>query len=89
MPVLYNLELTRSCRKEVSRLCRKNPALKSALSKKLEQVLETPHHFKPLKAPLQNLRRVHILGCFVLIYEIIEETRTVCLLKFCHHDDAY
>jgi mRNA-degrading endonuclease RelE of RelBE toxin-antitoxin system len=32
---------------------------------------------------------VHILNCFVLIYEVLEKGKTVRLLRFSHHDDAY
>jgi YafQ family addiction module toxin component len=85
----YNLELGEACRNDMRKLCRRNAVLEGALRKKIGQALETPHHFKPLRKPLQNTRRVHILNCFVLIYEIIEETKSVRLLKFSHHDDAY
>ncbi len=85
----YNLELDEACRNEMRKLCRRNTVLEGALKKKIRQILEMPYHFKPLRKPLQNKRRVHVLNCFVLIYEIIEETKSVRLLKFSHHDDAY
>ena len=85
----YSLEFSERCRKEMKKLCAKNSNLEEALRKKIAQILEMPHHFKPLRKPLQNKRRVHVLNCFVLIYEISEETKTVRLLRFSHHDDAY
>ncbi|MFH1221473.1 MAG: type II toxin-antitoxin system RelE/ParE family toxin [Candidatus Micrarchaeota archaeon] len=85
----YELEVLPSCKKEIYSLCRKNTALQDALQKKIIQILENPHHFKPLRKPLQNKRRVHVLKSFVLIYEIIEEAKTVRLFAFSHHDDAY
>lgn len=85
----YSLEVSQSCKKEIKKLCKKNKNLETALRKKLNQILETPYHFKPLKKPLQNCRRVHVLNCFVLIYEVIPERQSVKLLKFCHHDNAY
>jgi YafQ family addiction module toxin component len=85
----YNLEVSEACKREIQKMCRKNRTLEDALRKKISQILETPHHFKPLKAPFQNKRRVHIMNCFVLIYEVAEETKSVRLLKFSHHDDAY
>lgn len=87
MPYFLEYEIT--CQKDIKKLCKKNKVLEDALRKKIEQILAAPHHFKPLSAPLQNKRRVHIMNCFVLIYEIIEETKSVRLLKFSHHDDAY
>ena len=86
---MHSLEYSDDCRDEIRKLCRKNSTLEDALRKKIDRILETPHHFKPLRAPLQNKRRVHVMGCYVLIYEVIEETKTVRLLRFSHHDDAY
>ena len=85
----YALELHPDCKKEIRKLCKKNKALESALKKKISRIVEAPHHSKPLKKPLQNKRRVQVLNCFVLVYEVVEETNSVKLLKFCHHDEAY
>jgi len=84
----YELEISDVCGESIKKYCKKNAALKTALEKKIRQILENPHHFKPLRNPLQNKRRVQ-LGSFVLIYEIDEQTRTLKFLKFSHHDDAY
>ena len=54
-----------------------------------ESLLSDPFRFKPLKKPLQNKRRVHIGGSFVLIYEIEVEDGIVTLLDFDHHDNIY
>lgn len=57
--------------------------------KKLEEVCEDPHKFKPLHAPKQNLRRVHVLKSFVLIYSIEDDTNSVWIEDFDHHDNIY
>ena len=59
-----------------------------AINKKIEQILTDPHQFKPLRHPLEGLRRVHI-GSFVLIYRIIENSQTIQIIKYAHHDEAY
>ena len=59
-----------------------------AINKKIQQILEKPHMGKPLCSPLDGCYRVHV-GSFVLIYDIIEKTKTVRILKYKHHDDAY
>ena len=84
----YELDISDVCEEAIKKHGKKNAALKTALEKKMAQILENPHHFKPLKNPLQNKRRVQ-LGSFVLIYGIDEQTRTVKFLRFSHHDDAY
>lgn len=85
----WNLDFDPDCKKEIKKLCKKNTTLESALRKKIKQILEMPHHFKPLGNLMHNRRRVHILNCFVLTYSIIEESKTVKLLSFTHHDKAY
>lgn len=38
---------------------------------------------------MQNKRRVHVGGPFVLIYEMDEKKQLVTLLDFEHHDNVY
>ena len=85
----YEIEIKPSCKESIVKLCKKNPVLERAIKNKIEQVLENPHHFKPLKYDLAGERRVHIMKSFVLKYEIDEERKTVIFLFFGHHDEAY
>ena len=57
--------------------------------KKLEEVSRDPKKFKPLNAPMQNLRRVHVLGSFVITYSIDKSTHSVWIEDFAHHDEIY
>lgn len=59
------------------------------IDKKVQDILDNPHRFKLLRKPLQNKRRVHVGGSFVLVYEIDEEEKLVTLLDFDHHDNIY
>ncbi len=59
------------------------------IDRKVQQILDDPYRFKPLRKPLQNKRRVHVGGPFVLIYEINEKENMVTLLDFDHHDNIY
>ena len=59
------------------------------IEKKVQEIFDNPYRFKSLKRPLQNKRRVHISGSFVLIYEINEDEKMVTLLDFDHHDNFY
>lgn len=85
---LYNLEIDEDVYKTFKKLAKKDKIQLTAINKKINEILTDPTQFKPLKHPLEGLRRVHI-GPFVLIYEIIEETKTVRVLKYKHHDEAY
>ena len=59
------------------------------INKKVKEIIKDPHRYKPLKAPMQHLRRVHVGGSFVLIFSIDEKRKTVILEEFAHHDEAY
>ena len=87
--MIYLLEIADNVDKSFRKLAKKDKVTFSAINKKINEILTNPQHYKPLKAPMQNLRRVHISGSFVLIYKIIEETKTVKLIEFEHHDKAY
>ena len=84
---MYELEKGEKFGKDIKNLLKKNKALEDALRKAIEKILLNPEHFKPLKAPLQNTRRVHVLGSFVLVYEV--KGNVVRLLRFAHHDEVY
>jgi len=59
------------------------------INMKVQNILKDPYRYKPLKKPLQNKRRVHIGGSFVLIYEINKKEKVVTLFDFDHHDNIY
>ncbi len=85
---MYSIEAEDSCDDDIRKKCRKNKPLQDALASKINQIRTNPYAFKPLCAPLEGKRRVHV-GPFVLIYKIFEKRKTVRLLGFSHHDDVY
>jgi len=85
---LYSLEIEEEVSKTFRKLLKKDRVQLEALNKKIEQILADPHQFKPLRHPLEGLRRVHI-GSFVLIYRISENPPTIQIIKYTHHDEAY
>lgn len=87
--MMYALALRESVDKLFSKLTKKDPKQMRMVDKKLKQILENPHHFKPLRAPMQHLRRVHVGKSFVLIYSIDEKNKTVVVEDYAHHDEVY
>ncbi len=85
---MYNLEARESVDRIFRKLFRKDKVSFGYMNKKIKEIRENPYHFKPLRAPLQNYRRVHI-GNFVLIYSINENTKTVVIERYKHHDEIY
>ncbi len=86
---MYKLAIKESLDKKFKKLQKKDKKMLQLIDRKVQDILEDPHRFKPLRKPLQNKRRVHIGGSFVLIYEINEEEKIVTLLDFDHHDNIY
>ncbi len=85
---MYSLEVKEGVDRTFARMARKDRRRLEAVAKKVAEILEDPHRFKPLRAPMQNKRRVHV-GPFVLVYEVDEERKVVVLLDFEHHDTVY
>lgn len=86
---MYKLAVKESLDKKFKRLQKKDREMLRLINRKVQDILENPHRFKPLRNPLQNKRRVHVGGSFVLIYEINEKEKIVTLFDFDHHDNIY
>ena len=85
---MYSLEIEEEVFRAFKKLAKKDKIQLEAINRKIDQILTEPFQFKPLKHPLDGLRRVHIES-FVLIYEVLENPKTVRVLKYKHHDEAY
>jgi len=86
---MYNLEIKPIAEDKFFKLSKKNRFLLEVVNKKVDQILENPYHFKPLHAPMNHLRRVHIAKSFVLTFRIDENIKTVVIIDFDHHDSIY
>ncbi len=86
---MYQLAIKEGLDKKFKKLQQKNKELLRLINRKVQDILVDPHRFKPLRKPLQNKRRVHVGGVFVLVYEVDEGERLVTLLDFDHHDNIY
>jgi YafQ family addiction module toxin component len=85
----WGLEVSPEFERDYRKLCGRNAAFKHAVDPKVNQILENPLHYKPLRQPLQGIRRAHVGGSFVLMFEPIRRRQTVRLLRLAHHDEAY
>ena len=84
----WSLEVSPEFEDDYRQLCSRNAGLRRAVDRKVAQIVTSPLHYKPLRAPLQGVRRVHI-GPFVLLFEADEAREAVRLLRLAHHDEAY
>jgi YafQ family addiction module toxin component len=86
---LYKLEISEELSKKLKKLKKKSIVQYDAILKKAQEIQMDPHRFKNLSYPLNNLKRVHIDKHFVLVFSIDEETKTVILVDYDHHDNIY
>jgi YafQ family addiction module toxin component len=86
---VYKLAIKEKLDKKFKKLQKKDKEMLRLIERKVQDILEDPHRFKALRKPLQNKRRVHIGGSFVLIYEVNEKEKMVTLFDFDHHDNVY
>ena len=86
---MWDLQVSPEFERDYKKLCHRNAAFKHSVDAKVERIRENPLHFKPLRAPLQGVRRVHVGGSYVLLFEPIPELEAVRLLRIAHHDEAY
>jgi YafQ family addiction module toxin component len=86
---MWDLKASPEFERDFRKLCGKNLGFKRAVDSKVEQIRENPLHYKPLRAPLQGVRRVHVGGSYVLLFEPMTDSHTIRLLRLAHHDEAY
>ncbi|MBU2496576.1 MAG: type II toxin-antitoxin system RelE/ParE family toxin [Nanoarchaeota archaeon] len=85
---MYALAIKHNVDRKFSKLYKKDQKRYEQIMKKIEEILNNPHHFKPLRAPMQNLREAHI-GSFVLTYSINENNKVVTIEDYDHHDRIF
>lgn len=86
---MYSVKSRKHVDKIFSKLAKKKSKQLKIIQKKLEEIVKNPYHFKPLKRPLHNRRRVHIDKSFVLIYSIEEKDKAIVLEDYDHHGNIY
>jgi len=86
---MYILEIRPSLKKKLEKIGKKNPKQAEIIAKKSEEIVNNPHRYKNLKAPLQHWKRVHIDRHFVLTFSVNENSKTVILEDYDHHDKIY
>ncbi len=85
----WSLEVSPEFEGDFRKLASKNAAFRTAVEKKVAQILAQPLHYKPLRGPLAGVRRVHVAGSYVLLFEGDTRRNVVRLLRLAHHDEAY
>ena len=86
---MYSLEIRPELDKKLDKIFKKNRKRYEIIMKKAEEIVKNPQHYKNLRAPLQHWKEVHIDGHFVLTFSVNENSKTVILEYFDHHDKIF
>ena len=86
---MYSLKIRSSLDAKLTKLSKKDRKQMEIISRKVDEILSSPQHYKNLRAPLQHLKRVHIGKSHVLVFSVDETTHVVTLEDYDHHDSIY
>jgi mRNA-degrading endonuclease RelE of RelBE toxin-antitoxin system len=84
----YNLVFSDMFTSSVTRIKNKYKKLCDSIKRRANEIVNDSPIYKNLRYDISGLSRVHI-GPFILSFSIDEETKTVTLEYFEHHDEAY
>ncbi len=86
---MYALKIRPSLDDKFKKLSQKDKKQMEIISRKINEILENPQYYKNLRSPLQHLKRTHIGKSYVLVFSVDENTKTVTLEDYDHHDIIY
>ncbi len=88
---MRSLAIEEKLQKILEKISKKDKVLYQAFQRKTEEILvcSDVNHYKNLRKPLQHLKRVHVLGPFVLTFRYIESEDKIILYSLDHHDRIY
>jgi YafQ family addiction module toxin component len=87
---MFDSQFNNEFLKSIAKLSRKDKQLSIELKKKISQIISCDEisieHYKNLRNPLQEYKRVHVRN-YVILFRV--KDKTVYFERFEHHDDAY
>ena len=88
---MRNYEIKPSLKRILKKISKKDKISYEQILKKIEEIINSKdvNHYKNLKRPLQEFKRVHIKTSFVLTFKYIESEDKIIFYHFGHHDEIY
>ncbi len=88
---MRKFEVEKSLHQILQKLYKKDYKRYSILLKKINEIVnsENVEHYKNLRAPLNNFKRVHIDTSFVLVFKYDKINDKIIFYDFDHHDKIY
>jgi len=85
--------ITQELEKTIKKQKKKDLPTFIALYKKITEIINSDEdsiqHYKNLRAPLNEYKRVHINKSFVLIFSFDKNSKKLVFHELTHHDQAY
>ncbi len=87
---MRSFDIEEKLKKLLRKLSKKDKETYNSIIKKINEILtiDNINHYKNLKKPMQEFKRVQI-GSFVLIFKHIEKEDKIVFYDFDHHDNIY
>lgn len=88
---MRDFEVEEKLRKELDKLLKKDRELYEAVLSKMDEIIagKDVDHYKNLRSPLQNFKRVHVKGPFVLIFKYLVGEDKIFFYDLDHHNSIY
>jgi len=88
---MVDYEIKPSLKKIMNKLSRKDKKTYEQILSKIFEIITSKNinHYKNLRKPLQEFKRVHIRGSFVLTFRYIEKKDKIIFYDFDHYDNIY
>ncbi|MBS3115916.1 addiction module toxin RelE [Candidatus Woesearchaeota archaeon] len=88
---MRKVELGKTLKKILLKLEKKDNVKYSIVLNKFDEIVNCTDidHCKNLRSPLQEFKRVHINGSFVLLFRYDKQNDLVIFWRLCHHDEVY
>ncbi len=86
---MYKLKIDVDLLKLLKKMAKRDKKKVEIILKKMGEIIENPHHYKNLRKPMEDFKRVHIDKSFVLIFTVDDNEKRVIFVDFAHHDEIY
>ena len=88
-----NYTITKNLHKKIHKIKTRNKHQSEALEKKMQEIILSNvneiEHYKNLRTPMHNQKRVHINSSFVLTFKLDKQKNQITFLDFAHHNKIY
>ncbi len=88
---MHKFSIEKNLNKKLKKISKKDKKKFNSIFKKIDEIINTSNveHYKNLKYPMQEFKRVHIDKSFVLIFKFDKKANKIFFYDFDHYDKIY